>query len=539
MRHSKSLITLALAACFGGEAAAQTAAELMSEGNQLVRSGIYRTALLRYREAAAAGLDSGLLHYNLGVVHYELQDFAASADEFARAAADPALAALASYNRGLALEASGNAAAASDAFRAAADVADDRRLRRAAEGAAEGAVAASAPTTSRGRSFETVAEPTARIGQLELSAAARIGQDDNVYRTPADPYVDLSDPTQPLVTPVVYSASFMPAELHALYALDNETGDTQFKFRYDMDGAFYDAEFSDANEVDQSVSMGADIVLGETDRRRRSVDTAFFVGTHSETNVDPDDGLPRDIVVQVNGQPVVEDLSERFSYKAAGVHGEFMHTLGRVTWRLNLRFERDEYERTEAVANFDHDFFYTGVDVDYDFSDVMMLRFGVRKYRTVYDERPARDLTGALLDTNPAQEYDHAGLHVGVARRLGRAVELEADYLRLDRTDGFVGYYDYTQDVLRVGFGFHPAQRLRLKLSALARSYDYPNAFAYHVAAGGARELEEAGLTLEAEYRFTPHLALWAELDSLDVTSTDARAAYLRTQGMLGVEWRK
>ncbi|HEY3516526.1 MAG TPA: hypothetical protein VGL98_05715, partial [Gammaproteobacteria bacterium] len=109
MRHSKSMMLLAFAACWGREAAAQTAAELMAEGNQLVRSGIYRTALLRYREAAAAGLDNGLLHYNLGVVHYELGDFAESADEFARAASDPALAALASYNRGLALKAGGNA----------------------------------------------------------------------------------------------------------------------------------------------------------------------------------------------------------------------------------------------------------------------------------------------------------------------------------------------------------------------------------------------------------------------------------------------
>ena len=90
-----------------------------------------------------------------------------------------------------------------------------------------------------------------------------------------------------------------------------------------------------------------------------------------------------------------------------------------------------------------------------------------------------------------------------------------------------------------MGFDFHPARSLDIKLSALARRYDYPNEIAYHEAAGGARELEEAGLTLEAGYRFTRHFALWAEIDSLDVTSTDARAAYLRTQAMLGVEWRK
>ena len=88
-------------------------------------------------------------------------------------------------------------------------------------------------------------------------------------------------------------------------------------------------------------------------------------------------------------------------------------------------------------------------------------------------------------------------------------------------------------------FGFRPTARLDVSLAAIARSYDYPRAFAFHVEAGGARELEEVGIVLEAEYRITPRLVFSAELDSLDVTSTDARAAYVRTQAMLGVEWRK
>jgi len=511
----------------------------MAEGNQLVRSRIYRTALLRYREAATAGLDSALLHYNLGVVRYELGDFAESAEEFARATSDPKLAALASYNRGLALRAAGDTAAAGQAFRAAADTADDRDLRRLAYAAAEQAAAENTPSATNRPRIERDAEPSTRIGRFELAAAARLGQDDNVYRSPSDPYVDLSDPTLPLVIPVVHSATFMPAELHALYVLGNEAGDTEFLFRYDMDGSFYDEEFSNATQVDQSLSMGADILLGESGSRRRSVETAFFVSTHRETNFDPDDGFARYVAAVVDGEIVSEDVSNRFSYRAAGVQGHFVHTLGRVTWALDLRFERDEYDRTELVANFDHDFFYTGVDVDYDFSDVMTLGFGLRQYRTVYDDRPARDLTGALLDTNPAQQYAHWGLQLGFARRLGRAVELEGEYLLLDRTDEFLGYYDYTQDVLRLGLGFSPTPQFDIALSALARSVDYPNAFAYHMTAGGARELEEVGIALDAEYRFTPHLKLTAELDSLDVTSTDARAAHLRTQAVLGIEWRR
>jgi hypothetical protein len=497
-----------------------------------VRSGVYRTALLRYREAAAAGLDTPLLHYNIGVAQFELGEFAESAAEFARAAADGTLAALASLNRGLALRAAGEHAAASDAFRMAASNADDRDLRRLAQRAAEEGTDTGMPPPRAARRVERNAEPDdMNVGEILLRAAARFGQDDNPYRTPADPYVDVADAAQPRVTPVVRSASFMPAELHAAYALGNESGDTDFLFRYDMEGAFYDEEFSNATEVDERVSMGADIVLGERGRRRRAVDTAFYVGSHRETNYDPDDGLARDI----DG----EDIADRFSYRASGIEGRFTHELGRVTWALDMRFERDEYGRAEPVANFDHDFFYTGVDIDYALGDLTTLRFGLRQYRTPYDDRPARDLTGALLDTNPAQRYDHRGVQVGVTRQLGRAVELEADYLRLERVDEFVGYYDYTQDVLRLRARFRPAPRFDLALSALARSYDYPRAFAFHVPAAGRRELEELGLELEAEFRISQRLALVAELDSLDVTSTDARAQYVRTRSMLGVEWRR
>jgi hypothetical protein len=157
----------------------------------------------------------------------------------------------------------------------------------------------------------------------------------------------------------------------------------------------------------------------------------------------------------------------------------------------------------------------------------------------LFDTRPARDLNGELLDTNPAQEYAHLGVQLGVTRRLGAAIDVKADYLRLERTDEFVGYYDYAEDVLRFGAAFRPSARFAIELAAVARSYDYPHAFAFHVAAGGPRELEELGLSLQAEFQVTRRLTLWAELDSLDVTSTDARAEYLRTQTMLGVEWRK
>jgi tetratricopeptide (TPR) repeat protein len=533
VRRFNSLIVIGFTIYLtAGAALAQSAAELFAEGNALVRSGVYRTALLRYREAAAAGFDTPLLHYNVGVVYYTLGEFAAAADEFARAAGAPELTALASYNRGLAQRAAGDHAAATLSFQAAADSADDRDLRRLATSAAASPQAFTATETRPARRAPRVTvEPEGRIGEFRLLAAARLGQDDNVYEAPADSYVDLSDTTQPIVIPIVRSGSFMPVELHAVYVLGNESGDTDFSFRYDLDGNFYGTEVANATVVDQRLLMGADIVLGERERRSRLLDTAFLVRTHRETNFNPDDGVVRDI----DG----EDISDRFSYKGAGVRGEFVHRLGRWLGGFMLTAERRVYARTTAVANYDHDYFYAGVDLAYDLSEVMTLRGTLTSYRRVYDTRPARDLTGALLTTNPAQEYRYLGLELGVVRQLGRAVELTADYLRLERADEFLGYYDYTEDALRVRATFRPTPRFDLSLGAIARTHDYPRAFAFNVVAGGPLEIDDLEGELMAEFRLTERLTMFGELTMLDTSSSDARVAYARTRTMLGVEWRR
>ena len=52
-------------------ASAATAGELFADGNRLFRDDLYWAALLRYRQAGEAGMDTPLLHYNTGVAHYK------------------------------------------------------------------------------------------------------------------------------------------------------------------------------------------------------------------------------------------------------------------------------------------------------------------------------------------------------------------------------------------------------------------------------------------------------------------------------------
>jgi hypothetical protein len=508
-------------------------AELMQEGNALARTGIYRTALLRYREAAAAGLDTPLLHYNVGVAYYRLGEYSDAAQEFERAAASPddRLQAIAEYNLGLALRAAGDRAGAERAFRSAAERAPGRSMRRLAEHASEVVAAPPERRDAERESRRAAAEPSDdRSGELLFSAAARVGRDDNVYRAPAEAYVDLSDPAQPVVTPTVQAASFVPVDIVAAYRLRNEADDTDFIFAYALDGDFFDSEFANADRIEQRFSIGADILLGEAERRRRTLQSAFFVRDHQETDFDPDDGVGRDI----DG----EDISERFSYVASGVEGEFEHAIGDWRWGFDMRFERREYPRTPPVENYDHEYYFTTASVEYDFSRAMTLSFGLRRYRRLYDTRLARDLNGDLLATNAAQRYDYRGVQVGLARRFTPALTLDVDFLRLDRIDEFLGYNDYTQGVLRLRAKYAPNARFSLAASALGRTYDFPRAFAFHEPTAGARELESVGAELSGEFVISRKWSLWAELILDDVSSTDARAAYARTRTTLGARWR-
>jgi hypothetical protein len=533
MRRLISIIFLSLLATLGplGAGAQMDGGALMAEGNELFRDGLHRAALLRYREANAAGLDTPLLHYNLGVTQYKLEHYSDAAASLERAAQDPALAPLALYNLGLTAHAQGEAQAAERWFRLALERAERTEL-RAMAGRALQTLAAGTPAVAQTRRARRIVTPRDQpVGEFNFLVVARIGQDDNIYRSPSQPYVDLAQAGQPLVTPVVQSGSFMPVDLLAEYVLFNEAGDTDFNFTYVMNGDFYDSEFNNANEVSQRFEIGADVVLGERDRHRRTLQSAFFLRDHKETNFDPDDGLDRDI----NGV----DISDRFSYGAAGVRTEYEHTLGPWTWGFDLRFERRRYHDEPLVDNYDHELYFTRASAQYAFSDVTRLSVGGRYYRRFYDERLSRDSNGDLLAANLPLRYKYRGVQLGVEQDLGARFRLEFDYLRLDRMDQFQGYYDYDQDVFRLGATYRPNRRLRLSVAALSRVYDYSQAQAFNDPAGGPREFDDVEAELLVEYQITPRLGLWMELTSEEVTSTDPRAEYARAQSTLGVKWRQ
>lgn len=518
-------LALALLATTLPAAAQLDGASALREGNALFRSGLYHTALVRYREAAAAGVDSPLLHYNLGVTYYRLERFAEAQESFERATQDPTLGPLAAYNLGLAYRATGDSANAQRWFDAAA--AKSPGLARGPDVSpqpqfAAARVAGDARTFSRGDE---------RVGEFNVLVNAGYGQDDNANRTPAAPYVDLSAPGQPLVIPEPVVVTYTPIDVAAEYRLHNEAGDSDFVIAYQLDGDYYDDEFANS-EVTQRLFFGGDLVLGEHERRSRSLRPGMFLVQHYQRNFDPDNGIDRDI----EGL----DVSLLYSYKAAGMDAEFAHTLGAWQWGFDLQIERREHERSpQPVPNFDNELYLGELFVRYALGNATTLSLELPRYRRVFDEYRARDLAGDMLSTNSPLEYQYSGASIGIDRRFGERLDVAFGYSRLTRVDGFVGYADYTQDVATLRVSFRPTNRWFLALGATSRVYDYANAFAYNEPTAGPKELDEMIGELSAEYRVSQRWSVSADLATQDVTSTDERAAYSRARTIIGATWRR
>jgi tetratricopeptide (TPR) repeat protein len=218
-------------------AMAATASELFADGNRLFRDDLYWAALLRYREAAEAGMDTPLLHYNSGVAHYRAKQHSRARDALQKAASYGPLTPISHYNLGLNAYAMGDIETALRWFRRARDQEQRRdisRLARQAIRQLQDEVKASAPVT-----IEAAAEERERdLIDVDLRVRVGAGMDDNVFRSPSEPYIDLANSAQPLVTPEVQSGFYVPISLSAKYQV-NSLENEGFFGSYRFSGRFY------------------------------------------------------------------------------------------------------------------------------------------------------------------------------------------------------------------------------------------------------------------------------------------------------------
>jgi len=511
-------------------AAAMSADELFEDGNRLFRDDLYWAALLRYRQAAEAGMDTGILHYNTGVAHYRAGQHIRAREEFEKAATAAGLQVLAHYNLGLNAWKLGDADDALRWFRLARDQSENPKIANLARRAIDrirDAEREADPIIQRVETRRVASER--KFAHLDLYARVGFGTDDNIFRTPAEPYIDYADPDLPLVIPEVQSGAYMPFSFGARYMI-NSLPFEGFYGAYRAFGRYYqDKELENGNEYIHELSFGNEF-FRETEDRRSEVYSAFAIAQAEETFFDPDDGTPR----EVDGV----DISDRYNYLRYGPELRLRRSWRRLSVGALLVGQLWDYEDVDVVPSYDHEYFRLGLHTQYRFTRTSLLRVTVEKSSRRYSDRPSFDLDGNQLITNPTLRYDYLQASLVARQRITRSMWFGFEVQRTDRQDRYVSYNDYVRDHYQFDFSWSPGRRFDFRLEAWYRNYDYPNAFAFNEPTRPAKTLEIAQGELELSYRFTPSISVVLDAAVRDTVSNDLRIQYERALYSLSVVWQ-
>ncbi len=525
------LLLLAALACLTPQqnARAMTAEQYYADGNRLFRDDLYWAALLRYRQAAEEGMDTPVLHYNSGVAHYRAGQHIRARDSLMKALADPSLRVAAHYNLGLNAYELGEVDEALRWFRLARDQNQNSKIQTFAVVA----ISRIRDELAEPDNFEVrVAEREQKRNFADLEFYARIGfgNDDNVFRSPDQPYIDLSDPTAPTVVPEVTSGAFMPLSLGAKYRV-NSLKFEGFYVAYRLAGRYYqDKDLENANEYQHEASFGSEY-RRKKGSREREVYSAFKVSQHDETYYDPDDGAVRDVAGV--------DIGDRLNYLRYGPELSFRQSHERLAVGAKIKGQLWNYEEQTVVPEYDHEYMLLSLYGQYKLASSSLLRITVDGYSRRFGDRPSFDLDGQQRTANPNIRYDYYALGLTARQRIFGSLWFGIDAKRTERLDKHVGYNDYTLDTFGVEIHWSPGGRFDLQASGIYRLYDYPNAFAFHNTTAGRKTQESADIRLIANFRMTRRLSLFAEGRYRETVSNDTRLQYERNQYLLGVRWEQ
>lgn len=523
------LLTLLVTLAPVRTASALSAQQYFEDGNRLFRDDLYWAALLRYRQAADEGLDAAVLHYNAGIAHYRAGQHIRARESLQRALADPRLRSAAQYNLGLNAYAAGSNEEALRWLFLVQDQSGNEKL----QSFANAAIARIRAAMEKPDAFDLrVAEREKKrsFSDLELRARISFGNNDNVFRAPNQRYVDFADPRLPLVDPEVYGGAYIPVALSAKYKI-NSLPFEGFYGAYRMSGRFHqDSQLNNADEYVQELSFGNEY-FREEESRMREVKSAFTIAQHDEIYYDRDNGNPR--------TATGEDLGDRMNYLRYGPQLSLKQAHERLSFGARFKGQLWSYDPIDATAEYDHEYFLASFFGQYKLAKTSLFRVTAEYYSRRFSDRPSYNLDGLQLPENPTIRYDYLSLGLRARQRIFSSMWFGWDVERVQRVDQYVGYNDYTRDSFRFEFHWSPTDRLNLELNAIYRLYDYPNAFAFHVASVGRKTQESADGSIVGTFRLTENLTLVGEAIYRETVSNDTRIQYERNQFLLGVRWER
>lgn len=525
MSRSLKVIILALFSIAAAPLSADesTAQAFFNSGIEAYSQGDYEQALASYADALANGKDSSRLYYNMGIAHYKLDQYDLAEQGFNESVKDPELRALSYYNLGLVAKGRGNRTVAINHFERA-------RLAATSDALRNNSIRALG-ILGDARYARTVNRRSGSSGQskFEWDFSARVGYDDNAFRSPSTPYIDFSQPLAPLVTPQKESGAYIPLRIGANY-MNPFSDKSSFVWSYDYRGDLYvDSALENANISKHQFLIGGERMVGDSGSRNNRLAAAVVLKRHVQTNFDRDDGLDR----FGSGQ----NISDRYNYTSAGAQTDLKTRIGEHRFTIGGGYERRDYDSVPTASEYDLDKYWVNGDIRFVVSANSRLKIGFEYYVKSYDQRRSRDALGTASAANPTLEYQYQVYEVSFRHRFSDRFTAQVAYYRTDRTDKFVGYNDYVQDKFRLSAGIKFTDKLSASLRFTTRDQTYDNAFAFNNPTQAMKEYDETEFYATTEYQLRDKLSIYGEVRFEDIGSSDLRGEYERMRAAIGVSW--
>jgi hypothetical protein len=438
------------------------------------------------------------------------------------------------YNLGLNAYSMGDTEQAFDWFRKARDQQQRRdisRLARRAIRELQGKIDAARTVT-----VLAAREEERKFTNLDLRIRFGAALDNNVFRSPSDPYVDLSVVGQPLITPEITQGFYMPVSVSAKYqvnSLENENffGSYRFGGRFYHDSTTrYIKNMTNGDEYLQEIGVGSEYRnKNEDDDRETRVFSAFKIAQHHESYYDPDNGVERDI----GGV----SIADRLSYLRYGPEFWMRKRIGAITLGARAKGQLWNYDEVNVVPGYDHEYWNVGVSVQYRFTSTSLLRVGTEYYTRRFGERPAFELDGTQPLGNPTIRYDYKKYSLEARQRITNGLWFSVGYTQTEREDRYLDYNTYMRDGYNAAFHLQLGERFDLEASDTYNIYNYEAAFAFNEPLASRKTLETAIGRVIATWKMTRSLDLMAEYSRREVASNDSRIQYDRDQIMIAVRW--
>ena len=502
------------------------AEKLFTQGQRAYRQGDMELAVDLYARADAAGYDDPVLSYNMGVAQYRLGNLDEAHAAFLTAAGTPKLAPLAFYNLGL-------VARKTDDPRDAYVWFDQARRHPHASEKMQGLSRKAMASVEKPRRSEipeafTQPERVRLTDHLLFSIDTGFATDSNIYRSPSDSYVDLSEPGQPTVDPEVQSGTYIPVEASTALRWGTHEG-SHFELKYALDWRKYtDAQFSNADVMEHEFSIG-----GQVDRptKRGNVywRSHFLVNSSNEQAYDRDDGQTE----LVNN----EDVSDRYSSTRFGPDAYYHRDIGRFGYGFRINAYIDRYKETLEYLDLTHEQYLGGAHVSYRPWRNTLVRLSGDYYQRSYSDRVAADATGVRFTDNDELEYTYKNYGLSLRQRLFQSLIVGLDYRYTQREDTFENYDDYNRHTGRGYLRFRHG-RFSARAAYTYRTYDFPNALNFDNTPADSWPLQSMYGEFEAAVRLGRRFTLRAEAIMNLVESTDPRGEYDRNQLSMSLEWR-